>query len=122
MLGALILQVALGLFSVDEDGLEAGPLSKFVSFDTGRAIAKIHHLTFWLLVALIALHLGAIAFYEVRGARLTLPMLTGRAGRPQSVDEPRTAGLTSFLLAAAVAAASAWFIAHGLKLTAGPLP
>ncbi len=122
MLGALILQVSLGLFSVDEDGLEAGPLSKFVSFDTGRAIAKIHHLTFWLLVALIALHLGAIAFYEVRGVRLTLPMLTGRAGRPQSVDEPRNSGLTSFLLAAAVAAACAWFIAHGLKLTAGRLP
>jgi cytochrome b len=121
MLCALALQVSLGLFSVDEDGLEAGPLSKFVSFETGRAIAKIHHLTFWVLVALIVLHLCAVAFYEVRGRRLSLPMVTGRADLPPGVPAPRPARLTSFLLAAAAAFAAAWFIAHGLRLTAGDL-
>jgi len=121
MLAALTLQVSLGLFSVDEDGLEAGPLSKFVSFDVGRSIARIHHLTFWLLLALIALHLGAVAFYELRGSRLTLPMVTGRAARAAGLAEPRRAPLIAFLLAAAAAAAIAWFIAQGLGLRAGAL-
>jgi cytochrome b len=121
MLAALALQVSLGLFSVDEDGLEAGPLSKLVSFDSGRAIARIHHLTFWLLLALIALHLGAVAFYELRGSRLTLPMVTGRAARPAGLAEPRGARPIAFILAAAAAAAIAWFIAQGLRLPAGAL-
>jgi len=121
MLAALVLQVSLGLFSVDEDGLEAGPLSKFVAFDTGRAIARIHHLTFWLLVGLIALHLGAIAFYEIRGGRLTLPMVTGRAALESGAPAPRPARRIAFLLAAAVAFVAAWFVAHGLRLSAGAL-
>jgi cytochrome b len=122
MFAALTLQVSLGLFSVDEDGLEAGPLSKFVSFDVGRTIAKVHHLTFWLLLALIALHLGAVAFYELRGSRLTLPMVTGRAARPAGLaEQPHPTRPIAFVLAAAAAAAIAWLIAQGLRLHAGAL-
>ncbi|HEY5072079.1 MAG TPA: cytochrome b/b6 domain-containing protein [Caulobacteraceae bacterium] len=119
MLAALVLQVGLGLFSVDEDGLEAGPLARFVTFAAGRAIARIHHLTFWLLVGLVALHLAAIGFYELRGARITLPMITGRALLAEGSSPPRPARLASFLLAAAVALAVAWFVAHGLRLRPG---
>ena len=54
MLGALAAQVALGLFSVTEDGLQGGPLSNFASFELGRSLAHLHHLVFWLVVALIA--------------------------------------------------------------------
>jgi cytochrome b len=116
MLGALALQASLGLFSVDEDGLEAGPLARFVSFDTGRAIAHVHHLTFWLVVGLIALHLLAIGIYEFKGRRLVAPMLTGRAPLPEGVAAPRPARLIAFFFAAAAAIAAAWVIAHGLRL------
>jgi cytochrome b len=116
MLAMLAIQLALGLFSVDEDGLEAGPLSKFVDFDTGRAIAKVHHAGFLVLLGLIGLHLAAVAFYALRRRNLIWPMITGRARLPTGAPAPRFARVRIAVLAALVAAAIAWFIAHGLRL------
>lgn len=116
MLAALALQVGLGLFSVDEDGFEPGPLSRFLSFDASRAVAKLHHLTFWLLLALIALHLGAIAFHAARGRNLIGPMITGRAALVPGADAPRPVPAWRTLAAALAAAALAWFVARGLRL------
>ncbi|MDQ2860242.1 MAG: cytochrome b/b6 domain-containing protein [Pseudomonadota bacterium] len=115
MLAALAVQIGLGLFSVDEDGFEAGPLSKFISFDASRAIARIHHLAFYILLALIALHLAAIAYYAVRGRNLTGPMITGRSRLDPGVPPPRMAGAWRVLPVALAAAALAWFVAHGLR-------
>jgi cytochrome b len=114
MLAVLSLQVGLGLFSVDEDGLEAGPLDKFVDFDTGRAIAHLHHLNFWLLLALIVLHLGAVAFYALRRRNLVGPMVTGRSHLPPGAAAPAFAARWRFFAAALIAAALAWFVARGL--------
>lgn len=116
MLAVLAGQVGLGLFSVDEDSLEGGPLSNFVSFDTGRAIAHLHHRLFWVLVALIALHLAAIAVYAVRRTNLVRPMITGVATLAPGVMAPPLAKAWRILPAAAVAFGTAWFVAHGLKL------
>jgi cytochrome b len=114
---ALCVQVGLGLFSVDEDGLEPGPLSKFVDFDFGRKLAHLHHLTFNILLGLVILHLAAIAIYEVRRKRLVLPMITGRtAGREGWMDVKRGSPIVALVLLAVVAAVT-WFVAHGLKLT-----
>lgn len=114
MLTVLAAQVGLGLFSVDEDSLEAGPLSKFVSFDTGRALAHLHHRLFWVLAVLVALHLAAIAVYAVRGRNLIRPMLTGLAEDSNSPAPPMAA---PWLIApvALAAVGVAWFVAHGLK-------
>ncbi len=120
MLAAFLLQVSLGLFSVDEDGLEAGPLSRLIAFETSRAVAKLHHLTFWLLVALIALHLAAVAFYTVRGRNLVGPMITGRAlpvpGAP--VPRPNDAEVPAWraFAIAVLAAAFVWFVVRGVRL------
>ncbi len=82
MLLALSTQIGTGLFAVDVDGLESGPLSRFVSFDAGRQFAEIHEINFNIVVALIALHLIAIAFYVfVQRDNLVAPMLTGRRTR-----------------------------------------
>ena len=78
MLLAISAQITLGLFAVDEDGLESGPLSDRLDFDTSRALALIHHKLFWVIVALIALHIGAILVYLLRGRNLTPAMVTGR--------------------------------------------
>jgi cytochrome b len=79
MLLALCTQVGTGLFSVDVDGLESGPLSKLVSFETGRLAAEIHEISFNVLLALIALHIAAIAIYLVFFKdNLVRPMVTGR--------------------------------------------
>jgi cytochrome b len=117
MLMVLAAQVGLGLFSVDEDSVEAGPLSSLVSFDTGRVIARLHHRLFWVLLALICLHLAAIAVYALRRRNLVWPMITGAAKlAPLATPPPPLAPVWRILSAAAVAAALAWFLAHGLKL------
>jgi cytochrome b len=63
LLGLLLLQVTLGLFAVDVDGIESGPLSTYVSFDTGRSCAHWHETVFNVLVGMIALHVAAVLFY-----------------------------------------------------------
>ncbi|GAA0467153.1 cytochrome b/b6 domain-containing protein [Parasphingorhabdus litoris] len=79
LLAALSVQIGTGLFAVDVDGLESGPLSILVSFSTGRDIADIHELNFDILVALIVLHIAAIAIYRlILKDNLIRPMVTGR--------------------------------------------
>src|SRR5207249_7430425 len=93
MLAVLTLQITLGLFAVDEDGLDPSPLSKFVDFDTGRLIAKLHHELFYVLLTLIALHLAAITSYAVRGRNLLGPMITGRLSMDRATQTPRFASV-----------------------------
>ncbi len=79
LIAALVLQVSAGLFAVDVDGLESGPLSHLVSFDQGRAAAEFHETIFNILIALIVLHVAALVFYRVRlNTNLVSAMITGR--------------------------------------------
>jgi cytochrome b len=77
LLGAVAIQVGLGLFSEDEDGLYMGPLSRLVSTDTSDKIRDLHELWFNLVLGLVVLHVGAIIFYRFRGKHLTKAMVTG---------------------------------------------
>jgi cytochrome b len=79
MLALLAAQTVLGLFAVDVDGIESGPLAVFVSFETGRVAAAIHEITFNVILGLVVLHVGAIAYYAVfKRDNLVGPMITGR--------------------------------------------
>jgi cytochrome b len=79
LLGTVLSVAGVGLFAVDVDGLYSGPLSGFVSFRLGRHLAHLHYKVFNLLLAVIALHLAAVAFYYVyKGHNLVSPMITGR--------------------------------------------
>jgi cytochrome b len=90
----LIVQATLGLFAIDVDGIEAGPLSAFVDFDTARWAAKTHHLVFNVMAGLIALHLAAIAFYALfRRENLIGPMFTGRKALAEGQTPPRMGNL-----------------------------
>ena len=110
MLLAIIAQIGLGMFAVDEDGLESGPLSDRLDFDTSRALALIHHKLFWVIVALAALHICAILFYLARGRNLTAAMVIGSARTEAETEAPRIAPLWRVIPAAAIAAALAWFV------------
>jgi cytochrome b len=89
MLGAMLLQTVLGLFAVDIDGLESGPFSYLVSFDTGRLAAKTHHLIFNVLLALIVLHIAAIAFYYLyKNQNLTKAMIIGKVSW-RGIEKPK---------------------------------
>jgi cytochrome b len=65
MLGLLSAQILLGLFAVDADGVESGPLSLYLSFDAARRCARLHAALFNVLLAVIVLHIVAVLFYLI---------------------------------------------------------
>ncbi len=116
MLGSLAIMVGAGLFSVDVDGLESGPLADYVSFDQGRAAAAIHHLMFNLLLGLAALHVLAVLFYLVRLRRnLITPMIHGRrrAHEDETVEDLGASGWKA-VLGMVIAGVCAYAISRGL--------
>lgn len=94
MLTAMLAQAMLGMVAVDVDGIESGPLSGWVSFETGRQASKLHGIAFNILLGLIALHVAAILFYLLyKRANLVGPMWFGK-GR----GAPAAAGRAAVLL------------------------
>jgi cytochrome b len=85
------IQVGLGLFASDEDGLMQGPLAPLVSIDAADQARDWHETTFNVLLALIALHLAAIAYYRWRGKNLLRPMITGKGAVEPGVEPLRPA-------------------------------
>lgn len=117
LLGLMLTQIALGLFAVDVDGLESGPLSDLVSFDAGRTAAELHEIVFNLLLAFVALHVSAILFYAfVRRTNLVGPMVTGAMRTDEEVGELAPAGWPSLALALVAAFAATWWISAGAPL------
>ncbi|MEP3226032.1 MAG: cytochrome b/b6 domain-containing protein [Parasphingorhabdus sp.] len=105
LLGLLSVQVTTGLFSVDVDGLESGPLATLVAFKTGRELADIHELNFDLLVIFIALHISAIAVYRwLFKNDLIRPMVTGMRS---DIQAPTTIVVHVWELAIGIAVALA---------------
>jgi len=111
LLGLLSLQAATGLFGNDDIAF-AGPLNHLVDDSAGARATGWHR---WLangLIALVALHVLAIAFHVlVRRHRLVRPMITGRHALEAGRDWPRPRGHGGFALLSAVAAAAAAVLA-----------
>lgn len=78
LFAVLTIQVGLGLFAEDEDGLYLGPLSRLLDPETSDRIRDIHELWFNVVLALVGLHVAAIIYYRLRGRKLTKPMITGK--------------------------------------------
>lgn len=114
MLIALVAQVTLGLFAMDTDGLESGPLSRFVSYDVAEAAGDLHEDVFNILLVLIGLHIAAIAFYLlVKRANLIGPMITGRRKHAETGPADGLAAVPAwrFLVGAALSAVVVWVLA-----------
>ena len=78
LLSVLLLQAGLGLFAVDVDGLESGPLAPYLSFESGRQVAALHEGAFNFLLLLIGLHIAAAVVHLLyMRENLIAPMLTG---------------------------------------------
>jgi cytochrome b len=113
LLGAMGVQVGLGLFAGDPyDGM-TGPLNQLVGVLLADTITEIHETFFWVVAGLAALHLAAITFYAVRGDDLLGPMVGG--------TRPPIAGVAGIgpmpwargLLACGLAAGLALWVAQG---------
>ena len=116
LLALMAAIVGLGLFSVDVDATASGPLADHVSFDHGRVAAHWHHLLFDGLLAFIALHLLAIAFYTLaKRDNLVGPMITGRKSMVEG-GGLRSGRWPLLLFAAGLGVVVAAFLLNGAKI------
>ena len=114
LLALLAAQIGLGLFAVDVDGIESGPLSAHVSFATGRVCAKLHHQVFNVLLLLIAVHVVAVLYYVlVKKQNLIAAMFHGRREHAQELPPVKGVSVVRLLIGVALAAALAWFLTRG---------
>ena len=113
MLLVLLVQVGLGLFASDEDGIYAGPLARHMpDLESAHQLAERHETMFWVLVALIALHVLAILWYRLaRRDDLITPMVTGRGKAGADGQALVPAPLWRLLLSLALAAGITFVIA-----------
>lgn len=117
MLVALAAMVIAGLFSVDVDGIESGPLADYISFDLGRTAAEVHETVFNVILALVALHVIAVIFYlSFKRHNLVGPMITGRKATSESeaVEEARWSPVLA-LAGIVIAGAVAWAASKGFR-------
>lgn len=113
LLGAMLLQVSLGLFAGDPfDGM-TGPLNPLVGVMVADTITDLHETFFNLLLGLIVLHLAAIVFYAVKGNDLVSPMLNGDRPPMEGVAGIGPLSWLRGLVALALAAGLALWVATG---------
>lgn len=113
LLGALAVQVGLGLLSSDEDGLVSGPLASLVSLDASEEIADLHDDFFDIVLILIGIHVAAILFYRLfLGKKLTGAMISGKAAIDPEAEPMRPAKWWAALICLVAALAfSRWIVA-----------
>ena len=114
LLAVTAVQVGLGLFAQDPDGIYAGPLAGLVSSDTSDTIRDVHEFNFNILIGLIILHVGAIIFYRIRGKHLTKPMITGNAATDPAAQPMRPGKWWVALICLGIALAIARWVVAGV--------
>lgn len=113
LLALLVAQVVFGLFAVDVDGIESGPLSIYVSFDGGRMAAKWHHTVFDLLLWLVVLHVVAVLYYVlIKKENLIGAMFSGKRVYPDGDLAPVVSvSKLRVVVGLLIACAFTWWIA-----------
>jgi cytochrome b len=110
LLALLLVQAATGLFANDEI-VNAGPLYGWIDPGLSNRITTLHRLGSDALLAMIALHLAAVAWYVlVRRRALVRAMLDGRKDASmvppaEEIDGSRTLRALAILLLLAAALA-----------------
>ncbi len=117
MLAVLLAQSASGLFNSD-DIMYTGPLYYAVPSGLRDVMGSVHDAGFNLLLGLVALHIGAVLWHQLRrGEQLIQAMVRGRAQGREGRAAPR-----SSLLALGIALALAGLILLGLTFAPGAPP
>jgi cytochrome b len=116
LLALLFTQILLGLFAVDVDGIESGPLSEFVSFAAGRSAADWHGTLFNVLLWLIALHIAAILYYGfAKQQNLAGAMLHGEREFPAAHPALQHASAPRLIAGILLAALLTWLVARAFR-------
>ncbi|MBP6189276.1 MAG: cytochrome b/b6 domain-containing protein [Azonexus sp.] len=103
----LTAQVITGLFSNDDIAF-VGPLYDLISKSLSNRLSGLHELLSNVLIALVVLHLAAIAFYgHVKKDKLIKPMLTGwKEGA--TGESAKGGGLIAVIVALTIALAAVY--------------
>lgn len=115
LLGLVAVQLVTGLLSPDNNTfLEPGYLNHLVSESTANSAYSIHTTLFWVLVAVIVLHILAVfAYLVVKKHNLIRPMITGIKTLARPVSPPlKFAGWPTFLLCLAASVVLVYFMAN----------
>ena len=115
MLLLLAAQVGTGLFANNDDSVNDGPLFEYAGKALSDRITGWHIRNFNLLLAVIGLHVLAIAAYRLlKGQDLVRPMLTGNKWLPAGAAAPRLRSpIVAALLFAAICAALCLILRRG---------
>jgi cytochrome b len=107
LLETLLLQAGTGLFANDDVMLE-GPLAAHVSKETSDLLTRIHHINFYVLLALVSVHVTAALLYlRMKRENLILPLVTGVKRVSQATPAQDRRGGPLWLAAALLAACAA---------------
>ena len=110
MLLALFVQAGTGLFAND-DIMTQGPLFAWVSNQTSNWLTRIHTFNQGVIVLLVCVHVGAIAFYFFfKGENLLQPMITGVKRWTGEAAESATDHIWPAIAVAALAAIAVWLL------------
>jgi cytochrome b len=114
LLAALTIQVVTGLFATDGSFTE-GPWARYASHATVSTLTSVHVLNRWVVLALVGLHLAAIAVYALRRDPLVTAIVTGdRADLPQetaAAEDDTSIRLRAAIFAALAAALAVYLTA-----------
>lgn len=115
LLGALLVQLGLGLFAADVDSYTFdGPLAKLIDSSLAEQVTEWHELWFNVLLGLVGVHvLAIVAYRKLKNTNLVPPMITGHKTLAGEVKPLRFA---PGWLAVVVLALAAALVLGGLSL------
>lgn len=113
IIALLTVQVVTGLFSNDDVLLE-GPLAVMVSEGMSGTLTWVHKESFYILLYVLTLHMGAILFYRFYlHSNLVTPMITGKKKIAKGGLSPARSARSSYaLLVWAISATITLFILY----------
>jgi len=112
MIVLVSLQAVSGLF-INDDVFSSGPYYDSVSKEVEQVMMFLHHNVFDFMIAAIALHLLAIAYYvRVKKQSIILPMITGKkpADKVSNTDEIRHSKLWIAMIVLVVVVAFVYWL------------
>jgi len=113
LLALIVVQFSTGLFANDDIAF-SGPLSRLVDKDLSDRLTGIHTFSINFLIAMVVLHIAAIAFYTfVKKEKLVAPMVTGWKEVEPGEGESASGGGPIALLVALLIAGAAVYGASG---------
>ena len=114
LIGLLASDLAFGLFTQDVDGIESGPLARFVSYDAADWARGWHSALFNALLVAVAVHLVAIVFYlAIKRDNLIGPMISGRKSMSRHQVTPRTVSAWRAIFVTVISGGVAYWVAMG---------